>query len=100
MQITIEANTKVVNLIDIRLDLRTAIYKTYKKPNSNLTYIHKQSSHPPSVIKDLRKSINKRLSTNSKHAQIFNEACPSYAEALKKNGFNTNLQFDRTYMYK
>ena len=96
LQITIEANKKVVDFLDITLDLRAEIYKPYKKPNSNLTYIHKQSNHPPSIIKNLPKSINKRLSTNSKNAQIFNEACPAYTEALKKNGYNTNLQFDKT----
>ena len=81
---------------DITLDLKTAIYKPYKKPNSNLTYIHKQSNHPSSIIKNLPKSINKRLSTNSKNAKVFNEACPSYTEALRKNGNNTYLQFDKT----
>ena len=50
LQITIEANKKVVDFLDITLDLRTEIYKPYKKPNSNLTYIHKQSNHPPSLI--------------------------------------------------
>ena len=89
---TIEVNKKVVDFLDITLDLRTAIYKPYKKPNSNLTYIHKQSNHPPS-IKNLPKSINKRLSTNSK-----NETCPPppYTETLKNNGYNTHLQFDKT----
>ena len=77
LQITIEANKKVVDFLDITFDLRTAIYKPYKKPNSNFTYIHKQSNHPPSVIKNLPKSINEHLSTNSKNAQIFNEACPA-----------------------
>ena len=66
------------------------------KPNSNLTYIHKQSNHPPSIIKNLPKSINNRLSTNSKNAQIFDETCPPHTEALKKNDCNTNLQFDKT----
>ena len=96
LQITIEANKKVVDFLDITLDLSTEIYKPYKKPNSNLTYIHKQSNHPPSIIKNLPKSINKHLSTNSKNAQIFNEACPAYTEALKKNGYYANLQFDKT----
>ena len=96
LQITLEANTKVVDFLDITLDVRTATYKPYKKPNSKIPYIHKQSNHPPSIIKNLPKSINKRLCTNSKNAQIFNEACPPYTEALKKNGYNTNLKFDRT----
>ena len=100
LQIIIEANKKVVDFLDITLDLRTAIYKPYKEPNSNLTYIHKQSNHPPSIIKNLPKSINKRLSTNSKNAQIFIEACPPYTEALKKNGYNTHLQFDNTFTDK
>ena len=37
LQITIEANKKVVDFLDITLDLRTEIYKPYKKSNSNLT---------------------------------------------------------------
>ena len=81
LQITIEANKKVADFLDITLDLRTAIYKPYKKPNSNLIYIYKQRNHQPSIIKDLTKSINKRLSTNSKNAQIFIDTCPSYTEA-------------------
>ena len=76
--------------------LQITIYKPYKKPNSNLRYVHKQNNHPPSIIKNLLKSINRRLSTNSKNAQIFNKACPPYTEALKNNGYNTNLQFDKT----
>ena len=84
LQITSEANKKVADFLDITLDLKTEFYKPYKKPNSNFTYIHKQSNHPPSIIKNLPKSINKRLSTHSKNAQIFNEACPAYTEALKR----------------
>ena len=83
LQITIEANKKVVDFLDITLDLRTSNYKPYNKSNINL-YIHKQINHPPSIIKNLPKSINKRLSTNSKNTQIFNEACLPYTEAMKK----------------
>ena len=55
LQITIEANKIVVDFLDITLDLRTAICRPYKKPDSNLTYIHRQSDHPPSMIKNLPK---------------------------------------------
>ena len=96
LQITIAANKKkVVDFLDITLDLRPAIYKPYMKPNSNLTYIHKQSNHPPSIIKNLPKSINKRLSTNLKMLRYSMEH-PPHTEALKKNDCNTNLQFDKT----
>ena len=35
LQITIEANKKVVDFLDLTLDLRTGVYKPYKKPNNN-----------------------------------------------------------------
>ena len=41
-----------------------------------------------------QKGFQKSISTNSKSAQIFNEARTPYPEALKENGYNTNLQFD------
>ena len=76
LQITIEADKTVVDFLDLTLDLRTGVYKPYKKPNNNIAYIHKQSNHPPSIIKNLLKGINKRLSTNSNNAQTFKEALP------------------------
>ena len=94
LQITIEASKKVVDFLDITLDLRTGVYKPYKKPNNNIAYIHKQSNHPPSIIKNLPKGIIKRLSINFNDAQTFKEAIPPYIEALKKSGYNPNLQFD------
>ena len=39
LKITIKANKKVVDFLGITLVLRTAVYKLYKKPNSNSTYI-------------------------------------------------------------
>ena len=52
LQITIEANKKVVDFLDLTLDLRTGVYKPYKKTNNNIAYIHKQSNHPPSIIQE------------------------------------------------
>ena len=72
------------------------MYKPYKKPKSNLTYIHKQSNRPPSIIKNLPKSINKRLSTNSKNAQIFNEACPPPPPPNKQKPYK---RMDTTKIY-
>ena len=101
LQITIEGNKKVVDFLDFTLDLREAIYKPYKKPNSNETKIIvfiNQGNHRPSIIKNLTKSIDKRLSTNSKNFQIFNETCPPpppfspIHKSPKNNGYNTNLQ--------
>ena len=65
LNITIDANKKVVDFLDITLDLRTGSYKPYKKPNDCINYIHKESNHPPAIINNLPKGIELRLSNNS-----------------------------------
>ena len=45
LNITIDANKKVADFLDITLDLRTGNYKPY------INYIHKESKHPPAIIK-------------------------------------------------
>ena len=54
--ITIEANVKSVNFLDINMNLSTGIYKAYMKPNDSPLYVHKNSNHPPSIL-NLRGSL-------------------------------------------
>ena len=79
--ITIEANVKSVNFLDINMNLSTGIYKAYMKPNDSPLYVHKNSNHPPSILKNIPKSVNKRLSSISANEQVFNEACIPFQEA-------------------
>ena len=44
LQITAEANIKIVNFLDITLDLNTMIHKPYNKPNDKPIYVHNQTS--------------------------------------------------------
>jgi hypothetical protein len=94
LQITIEANLKVVNFLDICMDLDSDIYKPYIKPNTIPQYIHKQSNHPPTIIKNLPASINKRLSTISCNKEEFDKAAPLYTDALAKSGYEYKLEFN------
>ena len=61
LTITIETGMKIVDFLDITLDLTKESYKPYKKPNSDLLYVNKQSSHPDTVLKHIPNSLNKRL---------------------------------------
>ena len=90
-----EANKKVTDFLDITLDLHTGSYKPYKKPNDTrpISYIHCQSNHPPSIIKNVRKGIEIRLPTNSANADIFQEAAKPYNNALKNNGHKEELKY-------
>ena len=62
LQIIRECNLKVVNYLDITLNLNDGSYQPYRKPNAETHYIHIQSDHPPSITKQLPRSIEKRLS--------------------------------------
>ena len=63
LKITAESNLHVVNFPDVTFDLSTGKYKPYRKPNDDPLYIHKHSNHPPSILRQLPASINKRIST-------------------------------------
>ena len=78
LRITIQANLKVVNFLDITLNLNNGKYYPYRKSNDKPVYIHKQSTnHPPNIIKNLPDSISRRVSDISHDKEIFNQAAPS-----------------------
>ena len=94
LKITAQTNQKVTNFLDITLDLRNSTYKPYKKPNDELLYVHSNSNHPPSVLKQLPTSINKRLSKLSCDAPTIQEAVPPYQEALNRSNFRTHVSYE------
>ena len=51
LKITIEANKKVVNCLDVTFDLSSGSYKPYMKPNIKLLYVHWLSNHPLALLK-------------------------------------------------
>eukprot|EP00117_Sycon_ciliatum_P035757 scpid105136/ scgid0243/ len=61
LKITIQANLKSVDFLDITLDLRTGKYRPYRKPNDRPLYVHHKSNHPPIIIQNLPSSISRRL---------------------------------------
>ncbi|GFR78813.1 inositol hexakisphosphate and diphosphoinositol-pentakisphosphate kinase 2 [Elysia marginata] len=74
LNITIQANQKIVDFLDVTFNLHTGLHKPYKKPNHRITYIHIESNHPPSIIKNLPQGIEKRVTNNSSTAKIFEDA--------------------------
>ena len=70
LAITIECNLKSINFLDITFDLQN-VYKPYRKANDKTTYINKNSNHLPSILKQLTKSIEKRLSETSSTKDIW-----------------------------
>ena len=88
LKITIRTNLKTVDFLDVRLDLINNTYQPYRKPNSETVYINKTSNHPPNILKELPKVINKRITDISCNQAIFDAAKTTYEQALRKSGFN------------
>ena len=87
LSITIEVNMRILNFLDITLDLNTGIYKPFIKPNDTPIYINKKSNHPPSILKNIPAAVNRRLSNISANEGVFKESIPPYQEALAKGGY-------------
>ncbi|KAK3722560.1 hypothetical protein QZH41_007011 [Actinostola sp. cb2023] len=93
LSITIEANKKVINFLDVTLDLNSGQYRPYMKPNNTLQYVNTDSNHPPTVLKNIPEGINKRLSEISSNETVFNKAAPVYQKALDESGHNYKLHY-------
>ena len=65
LEIVAESNLRIVNYLDVILNLNEGSFKLYHKPDDIIQCINKESKHTPNLIKYLPASIEKRLSNNS-----------------------------------
>ena len=93
LDITVSTGMHSVDYLDVEFDLKNNVFKPYKKPNNEPLYVHKQSNHPPNVLKQIPKGIARRLSDISSSQEIFQQASPVYEEALRKSGYDEELQY-------
>ena len=95
LNIVIKCNLKIVDYLDVTLNLLNNTYKPFSKPNNAINYIHEESNHPLSIIKQIPFSIESRLPSLSSNEKIFNESTPIYQEALKKSGYDYKLKYQK-----
>ena len=93
LSITIKCNSKSADFLDVMYDLVYEIYKPYRKVNNKPLYIKKHSNHPPNILKQLLKSIEKRISETSSNIDIFNRSIKIYNDVLHESNFKETLQF-------
>ena len=93
LSISLEQNGHVVNFLDVTMDT-DGTYKPYKKPNSKITYVSRASNHPPSITKNIPRSIGKRLYTISSSKAEFSNAKDDYQHALNEAGYTDLLTYD------
>ena len=95
LKVTIQCNLKIVDYLDVTFNLTDSSYRPFNKTNNEINYIHKQPNHPPSIIKQLPLSVERRLSKLSSNEKIFNDSIPTYQEALIKAGYNHKLTYQK-----
>jgi len=93
LKITVEANQTKVNFLDVTLDLKSGKHSPHTKEGNTPLYVHKQSNHPTSIIRNIPKSINKRLSEISSDKDCFDRAKDTYQDALYKSGYKYTLSY-------
>ena len=93
LEIVAESNPRIVNYLDLTLNLNDGSFRPYHRSNGIIQYINKESNHPPNIIKHLPASIEKRLSNNFSDEKIFKEADIYYEDTSNKAGYINNLVY-------
>ena len=94
LDITCDANKKIVQFLDVELNLWTGSFKPYLKEGDTPLYVNSGSNHPPLILKNIPASINRRLSALSSSEEMFNSVSPIYQTALKNAGYSYQLRYD------
>ena len=68
-------NLKIDDCLDATLNFLNKIYKPFSTSNNEINYIHKESNHPPSIIKQVPFTIESLLSSFSSSEKIFINKC-------------------------
>ena len=86
---------EATDFLDIFLDLRAGTYRSFVKEGDLPTYVHSQSNHPPSVLKNIGPAVNKRLSMLNANQELFDQAVPVNQEALRRSKHTHPLEFNK-----
>ena len=71
------------------------MFKPYNKTNNIPWYVNAKSSHLPSILKEIPKSVSKCISSNSCNEQVFNAAAPFYNNIFDKYGYSEKLILEK-----
>ena len=94
LNITVKANLKTVDFLDISLGLKNNTYQPYQGPEKETVYIKKHANHPPNILKELPKVITKRITSISCSHDIFDAAKSTFEQTLSQSGFNEERKYN------
>ena len=93
LNITVKVFLKTVDFFDVSLDLTNNAYQRYRKSNTETVYINKHSNHPPNILNELPKIINKRITDISCKQDVFDAVKTTCKQAQHNSCFNEELKY-------
>ena len=94
LSIAFETNLIETDFLDVTFNLATKKYFPFRKANYTPLYINAFSNHPPTVIKQLPKMINKKISDLSCNKEEFDKVKSVYESALKDSGHFSSMSYN------
>ena len=91
LRVKVEVNKKVVDFLNVTLNLHDGSHRDYMKPGQVINYVHVDSNHSSIVTKSIGAGVNHRLSANSSSEALFNAAKGPYA--LERSGHTHILTY-------
>ena len=92
LRITAKINHQTVNFLNIT-NLSEEVYAPYMKPNNLFLYVHCNSNHPSTVIKQIPKSIDKPMLSLSANNFSFEPSATFYRDALKNSNYKSSYTY-------
>ena len=93
LRIQIAPNLKIVDFLDVTLNLNNGTFKPFSKNDSALRYINVSSNHPRSVLRQIPNAVNQRIDKLSSCKKIFEENKSRYDDILKDSGFQGRVEY-------
>ena len=89
----IKCNPKIVDYLEVTLNLNDGTYRPFDKLNEETTYIHVEYDHPPQIIKKIPRYIEKILTRLSSTKEIFENSKDYYDQRLRQYGYNKKINY-------
>ena len=93
LSITIETNLIETGFLDVTFNLATKKYFLFRKASNTPLYINVFSNILPTIIKQLLKMVNKRISDLSCNKEEFDKVRSVYESALKNGGHFLSMSY-------
>ena len=85
-----------VDFLDCRLHVEGEHEVYHKENNQSVNYVHTKSNHPPTILNQISKNTEARVSKLCSNEKMFNKHREHYKSILSKSGHPSDLKYLET----